>query len=170
MSCDLLSIYFHFWRFKTLRGFLNYFPMFHGHFMTHEYRIRNVCDSYGPWQIFNDPWNSTFWWRKNFMAMKKRFSWWRKKFMAMKNFFHGGGKISWPWKTFFTGCVKGSYIIHWKFMAINEGHEIDNSYIHDHEKRFMGFFLNISWDFHWTHVGSDSMRLTEWKPLTYCLY
>ena len=33
-------------------------------------------------------------------------------------------------------------------MAINQGHEIDDCY--------NGFFLNISWDFHWTHVGSDS--------------
>ena len=85
---------------------------------------------------------------KRFQGHEKRFSWWRKKFMAMKNFFRGGEKISWPRKTFFMGCEKDSYIINWKFMAINQGHEINNCY--------NGFFLNISWDFHWTHVGSDS--------------
>ena len=76
---------------------------------------------------------------KRFQGHEKRFSWWRKKFMAMKNFFRGGEKISWPRKTFFMGCEKDSYIIHWKFMAINQGHEIDNCYIHDHEKWFTGF-------------------------------
>ena len=87
----------------------------------------------------------------------EKISWWREKFMAMKNFsmvakkihgheklFHGSEKISWPWKTYFMGCEKDSYIIHWKFMAINQGHEIESCYIHDHEKRFMGF----SWTFH----------------------
>ena len=74
-----------------------------------------------------------------FQGQEKRFSWWPKKFMAMKNFFHGGEKISWPRKTFFMGCEKDSYIIHWNFMAINQGHEIDNCYIHDHEKWFTGF-------------------------------
>ena len=40
MSCDRLTTYFYFWRFKTFHGFLHYFPMFHGNFMAHEYRIR----------------------------------------------------------------------------------------------------------------------------------
>ena len=30
-------------------------------------------------------------------------------------------------------------IIHGKFMVLNQGHEIDNCNILDHEKRFMGF-------------------------------
>ena len=45
----------------------------------------------------------------------------------------GDQKFSWPWKTFFMGCVKDSSIIHGeKFMALNQGHEIDNYKIHDH--------------------------------------
>ena len=46
------------------------------------------------------------------------------------------------------GCVKDSSIIHGKFMVLNQGHEIDNCKIHDHEKKIHGFFLSISWDFH----------------------
>ena len=37
------------------------------------------------------------------------------------------------------GGVKDSSIMHGKFMALNQGHEIDNCKVLDHEKRFMGF-------------------------------
>ena len=37
------------------------------------------------------------------------------------------------------GCVKDSSITHGKFMALNQGHEIDNCKVLDPEKRFMGF-------------------------------
>ena len=39
------------------------------------------------------------------------------------------------------GCVKNKkkIYIHRKFMALNQGREIDICKIHDHEKRFMGF-------------------------------
>ena len=42
------------------------------------------------------------------------------------------------------GGVKESSIIHGKLMALNHGNENDNYKINDQEKRFMGFFLNIS--------------------------
>ena len=36
-------------------------------------------------------------------------------------------------------CKTQIFIIHGKFMSLNQGHEIDNCKIHDHEKRFMDF-------------------------------
>ena len=45
--------------------------------------------------------------------------------MAMKKVFHG--------------LCKEQIYIHRKFIALNQGHEIDNCKIHEHEKRFMGF-------------------------------
>ena len=54
----------------------------------------------------------------------------------MKYNFFDDQKFLWPWKTFFMGCVKDSSITHGKFMALNQGNEIE---VLDHEKRFMGF-------------------------------
>ena len=42
------------------------------------------------------------------------------------------------------GGVKDSSIIHGKLMALNHGNENDNYKTNDQEKRFTGFFLNIS--------------------------
>ena len=46
-------------------------------------------------------------------------------------------------------CKRQILTIHGKFISLNQGHEIDNCKIHDHEKRFMNFSCLK------THVGTE---------------
>ena len=41
-----------------------------------------------------------------------------------------------------------------KVMGFNEAMKIGKCHIHGHEKRFIGFFISISWNFYETAVGS----------------